>query len=260
MRWRTFGLLALLLTRATSATPASAQVTTSCQYILGFNDLHDQIPAIIGDCLDNEAHNSVNGDALQHSTQGLLVWRKAENTMAFTNGATTWVVFEGRVSSRPANVRFSWESNPDKVPVTDGTFTQAVGSCPVPTADPRGPVYLARLVFPDPGRIGTVSSTPCLTSLADTTTDRLWAYLSANPHTALCRCQDTPTTQTITATPTAVGWTVQVSQAWGPATIEQFEVIVVESRRGWLIDDIRCSTDDPSTSVYAGSRSRCITS
>ncbi|MGI8915052.1 MAG: hypothetical protein ACR2JY_14920 [Chloroflexota bacterium] len=36
----------------------------SCQFVLGFQTLHNLIPTIVGDCLDNEQHNPVNGDAL----------------------------------------------------------------------------------------------------------------------------------------------------------------------------------------------------
>src|SRR6185312_2994233 len=63
----------------------------TCRFVLGFAALHAALPAAVGDCLDNERH-AANGDGVQHTTRGLLVWRKASNTTAFTNGYSTWLV------------------------------------------------------------------------------------------------------------------------------------------------------------------------
>ena len=41
--------------------------------------LHDLIPQVVGDCVTDEYHNPLNGDGLQESVSGLLVWRKADN-------------------------------------------------------------------------------------------------------------------------------------------------------------------------------------
>ncbi len=237
---------------------AQAQTAPACQYILGFKTLHDSIPAIVGDCLDNEAHNPTNGDGLQHTTNGLLVWRKADNNMAFTNGSVSWIEGEGGIVSRPNTVRFVWESNPDKLPVTDGTITQEPGTCPVPASDPNGPVTVASTVFPDPKAFPPKNQ--CLTALMDTTTDRLYAYLSSHPGTSLCRCQNIPQSQSIYGHPSDTGWVAVVSQYWpipGAAETDVFDVSVVQSSRGWLIDDIRCAGDNADSSVYAGSNSRC---
>ena len=57
-----------------------------CQFVLGFAALHDMIPERVGDCLETAVHNPDNGDGLQQTTGGLLVWRKADNWTAFTNG------------------------------------------------------------------------------------------------------------------------------------------------------------------------------
>ena len=77
--------LALFLLLPTSVAAAE------CQFILGFKSLRDLIGhEIVGECLENE-HHSANGDALQHTTGGLLVWRKADNWTAFTDGYRSWV-------------------------------------------------------------------------------------------------------------------------------------------------------------------------
>lgn len=112
--------------------PASRQVTVQagqgveadfivqpppCRFVLGFAALNAALPTIVGDCLDDERHNPANGDALQHTTHGLLVWRKADNFTAFTDGYRTWVAGPYGVQERLNSQRFPWEGNPDGLPV-----------------------------------------------------------------------------------------------------------------------------------------------
>ena len=85
----------------------------SCTFQLGFATLHDLIPDIVGGCLDNQSFDPVTGDALQHSTNGLLVWRKSDNFTAFTDGARSWVNGPFGLQERLNNQRFEWEPNPD---------------------------------------------------------------------------------------------------------------------------------------------------
>ncbi|MCC7106006.1 MAG: hypothetical protein IT307_12760 [Chloroflexi bacterium] len=102
-------LAAALTLGSLPATPASAQV--SCTFTLGFKALHDQMPDVVGDCLENERFNPRNGNAEQRTKGGLLVWRKADNWTAFTNGATTWINGpEGLVSRPNAGPLFPWET------------------------------------------------------------------------------------------------------------------------------------------------------
>ena len=77
--------LALFLLLPTSVTAAG------CQFVLGFATLRDLIGhEIVGECLENEHHGD-NGDGLQQTTGGLMVWRKADNWTAFTDGYRTWI-------------------------------------------------------------------------------------------------------------------------------------------------------------------------
>jgi hypothetical protein len=80
-----------------------------CEFVLGFKTLHDMIPQIVGDCRSDELHNPDNGDGLQLTTNGLLVWRKADNFTAFTDSLTTWVNGPYGLQSRPNGDRFDWE-------------------------------------------------------------------------------------------------------------------------------------------------------
>ncbi|MBI2953277.1 MAG: hypothetical protein HYY30_03110 [Chloroflexi bacterium] len=69
----------------------SPAVAADCRFVLGFETIHDLIPAVVGDCLVDERYEPENGDALQETTNGLLVWRKADNFTAFTDGHRTWI-------------------------------------------------------------------------------------------------------------------------------------------------------------------------
>ena len=63
---------------------------------------HDAIPEIVGECRTNQAH-AVNGDAVQLTTRGILVWRKADNFTAFTDGRETWVLSENGIQRAAIN-------------------------------------------------------------------------------------------------------------------------------------------------------------
>jgi hypothetical protein len=97
------------------ASPRSAEAAT-CTYVLGFKTLHDLIPATVGGCLVDEHHNAINGDGLQETTGptgagGLLVWRKADNWTAYTDGYRTWINgpygLQERLNTGPL---FPWEA------------------------------------------------------------------------------------------------------------------------------------------------------
>ena len=115
------GLLVLL---ALPATTAAAE----CQFILGFATLKALIDAAegpdkVGDCLENQRFNPENGDALQQTTGGLLVWRKADNWTAFTDGYRTWINGPYGLQARLNTEQFDWEG-PETPPAS-----------PVPTVE-----------------------------------------------------------------------------------------------------------------------------
>jgi hypothetical protein len=85
--------------------------------VLGFKAFHDALPSQVGACTEQEGHNPANGDAVQHTTKGLLVWRKADNWTAFTDGYHTWVAGPHGIQERLNSQRFTWEANPDGLPV-----------------------------------------------------------------------------------------------------------------------------------------------
>ena len=73
-------LLAAMVGLVFSFHPLLAQ---DCTFQLGFKALHDLIPDIVGDCLDNEQHNPATGITQQSTTNGQLTWRKADNWTGF---------------------------------------------------------------------------------------------------------------------------------------------------------------------------------
>ena len=88
-----------------------------CQFILGFATLRALIPQQVGLCIDDEQHDPITGDGIQHTTGGLLVWRKLDNWTAFTDGYNTWVNGPNGLQERLNDQRFSWEPNPTGLPV-----------------------------------------------------------------------------------------------------------------------------------------------
>lgn len=111
-------LVALLLAAMVlAALPPMIAGASSCQFVLGFKTLHDMIPQIVGDCLENEHHNPVNGDGLQMTTNGLLVWRKSDNFTAFTDGYHSWINGPFGLQERLNSQRYFWEQNPDHLQI-----------------------------------------------------------------------------------------------------------------------------------------------
>jgi len=103
---------------AASAIPAQSS-GGGCRFVLGFQALHQADGRDVGGCVDDQAY-AANGDAVQHTTTGMMAWRKADNWTAFTDGFTTWVNGPNGLAKRPNTQRFPWEANPQSLPVVNG--------------------------------------------------------------------------------------------------------------------------------------------
>src|SRR5690348_15285088 len=129
---------------------------SGCTFVLGFAGLAATVPQV-GRCLDDEAHNPANGDAIQHTTGGLLVWRKADNWTAFTDGARTWIAGPYGLVRRANSQRFSWEAPagaPGPLAVVLATFRTDDSPAGPPAPLPVTPALAARLTAlaaPTPG-------------------------------------------------------------------------------------------------------------
>lgn len=121
--------LLLFLPWLLSSTPPVVQSASPCEFVLGFKAMHDLIPSVVGDCLDAETHVAANGDGLQHTTGGLLVWRKIDNWTAFTDGAHTWINGPSGLQERRNTERFGWEANPTGLPLVAAPLlrTETIG-------------------------------------------------------------------------------------------------------------------------------------
>ncbi|GEM_PF-4499512 len=104
-------LLCVIVGLAHTAAPIWAQASPPCQFVLGFLTVYHLIPSTVGACVDEERHNPANGDALQQTVNGLLVWRKADNFTAFTDGYRSWVNGPYGIQERLNSQRFSWEAD-----------------------------------------------------------------------------------------------------------------------------------------------------
>ncbi|MBV8084636.1 MAG: C39 family peptidase, partial [Chloroflexi bacterium] len=114
-------LLAAAALLSLAVAPVSAAAPAPCQFVLGFAALHGAAPSDVGGCVDNQTF-AANGDAVQHTSAGLLVWRKSDNWTAFTNGYQTWLNGPTGLVKRFNDEWFEWEAYPaetDGVPVQE---------------------------------------------------------------------------------------------------------------------------------------------
>ena len=134
------GLFVLTLTLA-------SVMAVDCEFVLGFKALRDIIGhEIVGECLENE-HYTANGDSTQKTTGGLLVWRKADNHTAFTDGHHTWVNGPIGLQKRLNAERYPWE--PDYA-LGGGIVTQTDESGTLPLPPAPSYVGLSNHIDPQP--------------------------------------------------------------------------------------------------------------
>ena len=148
-----------------------ADGTPSCRFQFGFATLAGLIPSQVGVCLDTERNDPVGGDDLQRTTKGLLVWRKADNVSAFTNGAWTWLLGPGGLEQRPNDRRFAWEPNPQKLAIVAPTGPLLPGH--------RIVAYYGNPLVPAMGVLGQGSPDQMLARLQQ----QAAAYATADPKT-----------------------------------------------------------------------------
>lgn len=102
--------LLLVVALIALAFPFQPVVAQDCSFQLGFKALRDLIPDVVGDCLENEQHDPETGMTLQTTSNGQLIWRKADNWTGFTDGARTWINGPEGLQQRLNSERFDWEA------------------------------------------------------------------------------------------------------------------------------------------------------
>jgi hypothetical protein len=195
------------------ATPAPAEAQpATCGFTLGFQTIHNMIPEIVGACRENEWHNAFNGDGLQQTTGGLLVWRKSDNWTAFTNGSSTWINGPFGLQARANTERFPWEGTaavPAPPPVPPESAL--VGPEPAPTATPvpaAAPAITLRLSDDrvDNGATFTVR----LETNSDAGVDSMWWWATSTDDNDL---RDTHSSNCRGASPCRRSWDVSTTDA-----------------------------------------------
>lgn len=130
----------------------AAQAAPGCQFQLGFAVVAKLIPDHVGGCVDSASYNGNTGDALQHTTTGgLLVWRKADNWTAFTDGYHTWVNGPYGLQERLNSAHFPWEAPTPANSTTAGAGPTPANGSSVGTAPTSqgGDVTEADVAVPD---------------------------------------------------------------------------------------------------------------
>ena len=191
-------LLSLLLLLGAAGVPATAQAA-DCQFVLGFAALAQALPQQVGSCSDNQAF-AANGDAQQHtSTGGLLVWRKADNWTAFTDGYHTWVNGPAGLQQRLNTERFPWEApapTPTPTPAAAPSPAPSSSSPPTPSVGAGNPLtadQVASIVvpkgYPEMSQLPVSSQVACFHMAQDLAQAGLHKVI-AQKDDALCPYQD----------------------------------------------------------------------
>jgi hypothetical protein len=148
-RWVAFSaasaisLVSVLPQSAAAQTLASA-APASCSLNPSFAPLAQGTPNVVGNCLDNGSINSGNGNVEQHTTGGLLYWRKSDSVTAFTDGTTTWLSGPFGVQSRlNSDAPFDWENLGGSVATTGAALAGEVRTS-VQADPPAGPHHCSR--------------------------------------------------------------------------------------------------------------------
>jgi hypothetical protein len=107
---------------AESVAPSHLPSPSSNTFNLGFKALAEMIPDTVGQPLEDE-HYGANGDSLQQTAKGMMVWRKADNWTAFTDGSRTWINGPLGLQNRENTDRFPWESSATSGQLSPGEIT-----------------------------------------------------------------------------------------------------------------------------------------
>ncbi len=104
-RARLLPLLVLLL----ALTPSRPSEAAECTFAFGFQELHDLIPEVVGDCLADARFDSDGGSGLQPTSNGLLVWRSMDSLTLFTDNWRTWMLGPCGLQTRLNGEQLPWE-------------------------------------------------------------------------------------------------------------------------------------------------------
>ena len=135
---------AITLAAPAAIMSAAASSSAECQFVLGFKTLHDLDPSEVGGCTNNQSY-SANGDATQMTSNGMLVWRKADNFTAFTDGFRYWVNGPYGLQERLNSARFSWEAPASSATVAPAVYSGVGAAASQPELDRMGSQFFSLL-------------------------------------------------------------------------------------------------------------------
>jgi zinc/manganese transport system substrate-binding protein len=132
MRLRIRPLCVAFVVLASLVLPTSlALAQAACSFTGGFAQLQAQIPDRVGSCVDNGTSRPMLGEAVQRTTNGLLVYRAIDGGISFSDGFHAWVLDpNGQAQLREVNERFPWEFNGDGLPLVGQSRPPINGPCP----------------------------------------------------------------------------------------------------------------------------------
>ncbi|MCC7105004.1 MAG: hypothetical protein IT307_07660 [Chloroflexi bacterium] len=248
LRWSVLIISTLALAGATAfagrPAPAEAQ-PAGCIFQLGFETLHDMIPDIVGDCIENEWHNAENGDGLQRTTHGLEVWRKSDNWTAFTDGYMTWVNGPFGLQARLNTERFPWEGDaavpalPSSAPssgagaATGGAAGGGTTATSTPTTSDNPPDLDLHLSDDTVDQNATFQLR--LTATDDDGVDAMWWWATSTSDQSL---RDTHTIDCHGATPCRQTFNLSTSDT-GTITFHAVARDMAGNTRDEVVDDLR---------------------
>jgi len=149
-----------------AAPPAgAAPLAAPCQLTGGFKTLGEMLPEV-GQCVEDARVEAATGNSLQKTTGGLLVWQRAGNWTAFTDGFRTWVNGPFGLQQRLATERFDWEEALAPAPAA-AAAAPAPASC-APTINNDDPTRAAPL-----GEAVNGTIPPAIWSRSSDTPDRI---------------------------------------------------------------------------------------
>ena len=104
-------LAAVLAVLLGASVPPPLVWAQTCEFQPGFKTLQDLLPDLVGECLENEQW--IAEGSRQRTTGGLLVWRRADNWTAFTDGYRTWSVGPQGLQQQSNAASFGWQHSAD---------------------------------------------------------------------------------------------------------------------------------------------------
>ena len=107
-------LIAVAVAGLLLALTAPGAAAAQCEFVLGFAAIKSLITLsegrdAVGACRENERFDPTLGEATQRTAGGVLVWRKADNWTAFSDGRRTWINGPYGLQSRPDDGLLYWE-------------------------------------------------------------------------------------------------------------------------------------------------------